>query len=190
MCPTKLPADPEDDVAVTIRIPKALFIMNAPPPATVTQKTVEQHFGITPRAYKAMVRDGMFPVKKIGRAIFSAYDDVKRVVTEGAQLRKRVDLEVSGDAAHPERLPMGPQEVIRYIEAARTPKEEKERREEMSKMIFGLCSKYGEKLDGGSPNPNRNDCLHQQAIELLAASWSAKSVPRPPRVRRSRRRSR
>ncbi len=185
------PTDPNDDnVAVTIRIPKSLFVMVAPPPATVTQKTAEQHFGITPRSYKAMVRDGFFPVKKIGKTIFASYDDVKRVVTEGAVARSKVDKALAHDAAAPEALPMGPEEVTQYIEAARTPKEAKERSDEVWKMFRELHVKYGETLDDGSPNPNHNERMLELVPELRIASRTATSVPRPPRTRRSRKASR
>lgn len=190
MSPTQSKADLDDDVAVTIRIPKSLFISIAPPPATVTQKTVERHFGITPRSYKAMVRDGLFPVKKIGKTIFASYDDVKRVVTEGAVARARVDRAVDHDAADPEALPMGPEEVVRYIDAARTPKEAKERRDSIRQMIHELHVRYDETLQDGSPNPNHNVRMQELASELRIASWTAKSVPQPPRTRRSRKASR
>ena len=187
---TQSKADLDDDVAVTIRIPKSLFVMVAPPPATVTQRTVEQHFGITPRSYKSMVRDGMFPVKKIGKTIFASYEDVKRVVTEGAVARSKVDKALAHDAAAPEALPMGPEEVTRYIEAARTPKEENERRDSIRQMIHELHARYDETLEDGSPNPNHNLRMQKLASELRIASWTATSVPRPTRTRRSRKASR
>jgi len=58
--------DPDQVVAITLRVPRKLFMMVAPPPATVTQRTVMQHFGIPPRAYLDLVRDGTIAVKRIG----------------------------------------------------------------------------------------------------------------------------
>ena len=84
----------EEDVyefPLRLRVPKTAFVVVAPEPATVTQRTVEQHFGIPPRLYKSMVRDGLFPTKRIGRLIFAKYEDVKREVTEGAYARAAVE---------------------------------------------------------------------------------------------------
>ncbi len=76
---------------LTLRVPRDAFVVVAPEPATVTQRTVEQHFGIPPRLYKRMVREGLFPVKRLGHLILAAYADVKRAVTEGATSQARAD---------------------------------------------------------------------------------------------------
>jgi hypothetical protein len=76
--------DDEREIAITLRVPRGAFVIKPPPPATVTQRTVEQHFGLSARRFRAMARDGRFPVKRIGVLLFAVYDDVYRALTEGA----------------------------------------------------------------------------------------------------------
>ncbi len=47
-------------------MPRSAFVIVAPEPASVTQKTVEQQFGIPALAYRRMARDGLFPTNWCG----------------------------------------------------------------------------------------------------------------------------
>ncbi len=104
----------EYEFPLTLRVPKKAFVIVASPPATVTQRTSELHFGIPPRLYREMYRDGLFPAKRLGRLIFAAYDDVKHAVTAGAVARAKVEQAIEAAVVDPEHdAPMS-------IESART----------------------------------------------------------------------
>jgi hypothetical protein len=158
---------------LTLRVPRTAFVVVAPEPATVNQKTAEQHFGIPPRLFKRMVREGLFPVKKIGRLIFAAYDDVKRAVTEGAVARSRVEKAVEAAIAEPEKAaPMSIEAARTYFESARTPRERRERKREIEATAWKLWRTYDEKLADGSPNPKYDKALvdHGTGLLLVLAS--------------------
>ena len=79
----------DEEVAIVIRVPRSALTSVAPVPATVTQHTVEQHFGIPKRAYTRLLKSGLVPFKNIGRLKVASYEDVRRAVTEGALVSRR-----------------------------------------------------------------------------------------------------
>ena len=183
MHPPKPPADHDDEVAVTIRIPKSLFVLTAPPPATVTHKTVEQHFGITPRKFRQMASDGMFPVKKLGREMFAAYEDVRRVVTEGAVARARVQRAVERAASEPVVAgPMSLREAYQYMDSSRDRRELRARKGEVAEMGGELSRRYGKTLPDGTPNTDANEELAALGLRLLLAGQGIRCVLDPDGV--------
>ena len=155
---------------LTLRVPKSAFVVVAPEPATVTQHTAEQHFGIPVRTYKKMVLDGLFPTKRMGRLIFASYDDVRRAVTEGAVAQDRVRKAIESTERHPDDAPMSVEAALSYVASARTPAEKRAREHDIQEIAFELSGKYGEKLDDDSPNPQYDARLSRHAADLLAAS--------------------
>jgi hypothetical protein len=162
-----------------LRVPRSAFTIVAAEPATVTQRTVEQHFGVPPRLYKEMARDGLFPTKKIRRLIFAAYNDVKRVLTEGAVARSRVNEALAEAAAAPEPDPiMTAASAHAYLDSARSPQEQRARKQELEAQASETMSAYGPKLDDGSPNPKHDKRLYEQGMDLfLAALGVGKKAP-------------
>jgi hypothetical protein len=152
---------------LTLKVRKSAFVMVAPPPATVTQRTVEQHFGVTPRMFKQMVRDGMLPAKRIGHMIFVAYDDVRRVVTEGAEARQRVTHDLTRAVEGEEDAPMSIEAAKEYLASARTMSEFRERRKEIERESHELTRKWSPTLDDESPNPAYDERLYDHGIRLL-----------------------
>jgi hypothetical protein len=59
----------------------------APPPATVTQRTCLEHFGITPRDYFRFIAEGAFPITEKGKLRIAEYGAVLRYLTDGAAQR-------------------------------------------------------------------------------------------------------
>jgi hypothetical protein len=172
----------EYEFPLTLRVPRKAFIVVAPPPATVTQRTVEQHFGMPPRAFKRIVRDGLLPSKRVGRLIFVTYDDVRRVVTEGAVARERVEKAVERAVEQPSGEVMPSEgETRRYLCSARTPAELRQRKKEIQARGWELERKYGQKLDNGRRNPNYDKTLYNigsfMSLYGAVARW-----PMPPYV--------
>ena len=172
--------DLDDEIAITIRIPKALFVMHAPPPATVTHKTVEQHFGITARKFRRMASDGMFPVKKVGRELFASYEDVRRVVTEGAVARAKVQRAVERAASQPAVAgPMSLREAYQFMDSSRDPRELRARKREVAQLGGELRRRYGETLPDGTPNTERNEELAALGLHLVLAGQGIRCVLDP-----------
>lgn len=175
--------DLDDEIAITIRIPKALFVMHAAPPATVTHKTVEQHFGITPRKFRRMASEGMFPVKKVGRELFAAYEDVRRVVTEGAVARAKVQRAVERAESEPAVAgPMSLREAYRYMDSSRDKGELRARKREVAEMGGELRRRYGRTLPHDTPNPEFNEELAALGLHLLLAGQGIRCVLDPDGV--------
>ncbi len=142
--------------------------MVAPQPATVTQRTVERHFGVPPRMFKQMVRDGLIPTKRIGKLIFAAYEDVKRVVTEGAVAQTRVEKTLKAAVADPvTQGPMSVDAAQAYLDAAGAPREQRQRRKDIGAKAWELMHAHGKKLDDDSPNPKHNEALYEHGERLL-----------------------
>lgn len=169
------------ELPLKLRIPRSAFVIVAPEPATVTQKTAEQHFGIPARLYKEMVRDGLFPTKRIGRLIFAAYEDVKRAVTEGAVARRRVAEAIQRVVEEPEAEPAMSVDAARaYLDSSRTPVERRERKKDIEAKAWELMQKYGAKVDDDSPNPKHNQALYEQGMDLLLATVGLQKKERSP----------
>lgn len=174
----------EYEFPLTLRVPKKAFVIVAPPPATVTQRTSELHFGIPPRLYREMYRDGLFPAKRLGRLIFAAYEDVKRVVTEGAAARAPVERVVDAAVADPEHdAPMSVESARTYLETARTKKERQDRKKEVQAIATDLMRKYDPTLEDGRPNPNHDKKLSEHAMSLwticITTRWMAEPGAAP-----------
>jgi hypothetical protein len=176
------------ELPLTLRVPRSAFTIIAPPPATVTQRTVEQHFGVPPRLYKEMARDGLFPTKKIGRLIFATYEDIRRVLAEGAVARVRLNKDLAEAAAAPEQDPiMTASAAHAYLESARNAQEQRARKKELEAQASDAMNAYGPKLDDGSPNPKHDKRLYDQGMDLFIAALgilrktpsSSDAVPTP-----------
>jgi len=61
----------------------------APLPATVTQRTCLEHFGITPRDYLRFIAEGAFPASVKGKLRVARYADVEGYLTEGAKVKPK-----------------------------------------------------------------------------------------------------
>lgn len=68
---------------ITVEIPLSAIVAVAPRPATVSQKTCEQHFGITKTVYLEMARAGRFPTTRVGKLRIARYEDVEAALTKG-----------------------------------------------------------------------------------------------------------
>jgi hypothetical protein len=146
------------------------FVLVAPPPATVTQRTVEQHFGVTPRLFKEMVREGLVPSKRIGHTIFVAYEDVRRAVTEGAEARQRVARAIERVVGAPAAAPMAIDAAFEYLGSARTRAERIARKKEITSKAHELMLRYGSTLADGSANPEHDARLDEHGERLLLAT--------------------
>jgi hypothetical protein len=74
-------------VEATIRLPSDAIV--AARPATVTQRTCLEHFGLSKRDYLRLVARGAFPVHAEGMLRIARYGDVERYLTESAAPRRR-----------------------------------------------------------------------------------------------------
>jgi hypothetical protein len=59
----------------------------APPPATVTQRTCLEHFGIARRDFLKFAAEGAFPVSVKGKLRIARYGDVESFLMNGATTR-------------------------------------------------------------------------------------------------------
>jgi hypothetical protein len=62
-------------------------VIVAPPPATVSQRTCLEHFGISKADYLRLVAKGAFPVRDEGQLRIAKYGDVEAYLTTGARAR-------------------------------------------------------------------------------------------------------
>jgi hypothetical protein len=155
------------DCPLKVRVAGGNFTIVAPTPATVTQRTVEQHFGIPPRTYRRMVREGAFPTKKVGRLIFAAYDDVRRAVTSEAQERGHAKSALQASNANGEMEPPPSLRAAReYVDTAPTRREKLRREREIASRAWAIMAEYDEKLDDGSPNPKRHKSWYDHGMNL------------------------
>jgi hypothetical protein len=175
-------ADDQYEFPLTLRVPKTALVLVSPAPATVTQRTAEQHFGIPRRAFLRMVRDGLFPAKRVSQLVFAAYEDVRRAVTEGAVARTTMERAVERTV---EELKIdeltSEDEARRYLTAARTPAELGQRKREVAAKGRELERKYGRKLDNGRRNQSYDKTLYNigsfMSLYAAVARW-----PMPPYV--------
>lgn len=84
-------ADTDDSVSLVFAatVPRSFFTIAAPVPATVTQHSVFDHFGVPPRDYLRLARAGAFPTKRLGRLRAARYDAMLEYLTEGAKAEVR-----------------------------------------------------------------------------------------------------
>lgn len=68
---------------ITVQIPADAIMAVAPRPATVSQRTCEQHFGLCPRLYLQMAKSGRFPSTLVGRLRIAKYEAVEAALTGG-----------------------------------------------------------------------------------------------------------
>jgi hypothetical protein len=153
-----------------LRVPKGAFILVSPPPATVTQRTVEQHFGITPRAFKKLVREGAFAAKRIGQLIVVAYDDVHRALTEGAQVHARAQPVSQQTEGTVRDEGMSVAAARAYLASATTAAEHRARKKEILDISGELSSRFAEKLEDGTPNPEFDKARFNHGIDLAIAT--------------------
>ena len=157
---------------LTLRIPSSAFIVPTPP-ATVTQLTVEQHFGIPPGICRNMIREGLFPARKIGRLFFAAYDDVKLAVTKGA-IGTHSRLATLGSFEEPKAEEVA-EEVVGYLTPSNAVGAKRERRQATADDAWDLIRAYGEKLADGSPNPKHDAALGASNLTYAEASYTQRS---------------
>lgn len=156
---------------LTLRVPRSAFVVVAPEPATVTQKTVQNHFGLPPTMFKQLVRDGLIPAKRVGRLIFASYDDVRRVLTEGAAAKARFESKLkSATSSSAKERPMSIDSAQAYLHSARTRREKRDREKEIAAKAWELMGAYGSKLDDNSPNPKHDEALFEHGERLLLLS--------------------
>lgn len=175
----------DEEIEIPIRVPRALFVQVAAPPATVTQRTAEQHFGIPRRMFLDMVRAGRFPAKRIGKLLFASYKDVRRVVTEGAeaQVRGREALSRKETA---DDLDAAVAEALRYIEAAATTRETRARKREVAGRGWQLVAAHEEVGPDGTRNPGWDQRLYDHGLELVLASAGVRTGSRTEHVAQPR----
>jgi hypothetical protein len=98
-------------VVEEVLVPATIF---AAPPATVTQRTCLEHFGIAPSDYLRLAGVA-FPVKAEGKLRVARYADVERYLTEGATLRpKRV--RAAAPPAEPKKR--GPLDAVEAMDSS------------------------------------------------------------------------
>jgi len=81
----------------------------APLPATVTQRTCLEHFGIAPADFLRFAADGAFAVTERGKLRVARYADVEAYLTEGARVRAK---RVSHARKEPEPPPVDPVDAL------------------------------------------------------------------------------
>ena len=133
--------DTDDEFEVTLRVPQSAFVLQAPPPATVNQRTCFDHFGIPPKVYIRWSREGLFPTKLVKQLRFAKYEDVLRCVTEGASAERRFRRKVVEPKDKPD--PDLYDECVAYVGASRSPRERRERNKEVRAKGMELQYQYG-----------------------------------------------
>jgi hypothetical protein len=165
-----------DDNVVTVRVPRDTFVLMTPRPSTVTKDTVVAHFGMTPSMFMRLARDGVFPTKRIGRTVFAAYDDVKRVLVADAATREQFLRSFKTVDETPNELSL--KAAIAYLDGARTRDERRKRSAEVSSKAWVIVRRYNEKLADGSPNPDYDKERLGRGLDLVLASSGLRPSPR------------
>lgn len=98
-------SDEEEDF-VTVRLPRSAFVSNAPRPATVTQRSCMEHFGISKRDFLRMA-GRRFPVSKIGHLRIARYSDVEAALMHDATMKKRKTQIAAMSIEDQERIALG-----------------------------------------------------------------------------------
>ena len=125
-----------------------------------------------------MVTDGLFAAKRIGRLVFSRYEDVKRALTEGATARTK--LEKASSPRTVKEAPIRSLEAARlYLEMARSPRERRERKTEIEEKAWELIQTYGEKLSDDSSNPRHDKMLYDHGMDLVLVAATARYMTSP-----------
>lgn len=166
----------DDEITIVLRVPKSAFTTIAPVPATVTQHTVEQHFGIPKRAYVRMIKDGLFPFKKMGRLKIAMYEDVRRVATEGAAAKTCIAHVARRMSTLTRPDPQLHAECERYLESARSRRELRERKTEVLNLGGDISFEHRPTLDDGEPNPNADKALFDFGMSLCTLSYVTERV--------------
>jgi hypothetical protein len=140
-------------------------ILVAAPPATVTQRTVEQHFGITPRLFKQMVREGLLRSTRIGQLLVVAYEEVRRVLTAGAGERAKVQ-----QVSERGQGRLSPAVARADLSAASPPGARRARKTELEMLAGELHSRHGPPFGDGSRNSDHDKQLldHADGLTLTA----------------------
>lgn len=176
-------ADEPVSLTFTTTLPKSVFTVAAPLPATVTQHSVFEHFGVPATDYMRMARAGAFPTKRLGRLRVASYDALLRYLTEGAKAEVRFK-EAAATAPDepgtpkPVPNPHAREEAVNWLASSRTYADYRARSDEIARRGWDLQDRYGPKLwDGehdqtGRPNPNYDKALYEQGLDLWTASSS------------------
>lgn len=170
-------------VTFTTTVPRSLFTVAAPLPATVTQHSVFEHFGVPPKDYMRLARTGAFPTKRLGRLRVASYATLLEYLTEGAKAEVRFKETVaSAPQQHGDPKPLpdprAREEAIRWLSLSRTHADYRARSEQIASKGWDLQNRFGPKLwDGehdetGRPNPDYDKALYEQGLELWTASSS------------------
>ena len=127
----------------TTMVPKSVFTVAAPLPATVTQHSVFEHFGVPAKDYMRMARAGAFPTKRLGRLRVANYATFLEYLTEGAKAEVRfkeavaVALEKSG-TSKPSPNPRAREEAVNWLASSRTYADYRARSEEIARRGWDL----------------------------------------------------
>lgn len=154
-------------------------ILVAAPPATVTQRTVEQHFGITPRLFKQMVREGLLRSTRIGQLIVVAYEEVRRVLTEGAGAGAKVQY-----VSEPRQGRVSPAVASGYVSAGSTPSGRRTRTSAIEELAGEPRRRHGPTFGEGSrsSDPDKRLLEHADGMTITAAGMVRASSSLPPGV--------
>lgn len=176
--------DPDESVPLVLatNVPKSLFTIAAPLPATVSQHTALEHFGIPPKDYMRMARAGAFPTKRLGRLRIASYGTLLEYLTEGAkaEVRFKEAVAVAPEAAKPSPNPHARDEAINWLASSRTYADHRARSVEIARQGWDLDQRFGPKIwDGesdqtGRPNPQYDKALHEQGLDLVIAVSSVR----------------
>ena len=173
-------ADDPVSLTFTTTVPKSLFTVAAPLPATVTQHSVFEHFGVSSRDYMRMARSGAFPTKRLGRLRVASYGALLEYLTEGAKAEVRFK-EAVGAAPAASRASPDPRaqaEAVNWLASSRTYADYRARSAEIARQGWDLQNRFGPKLwDGehdqtGRPNPDYDKALYEQGLDLWTAASS------------------
>jgi hypothetical protein len=118
--------------------------------------------------------------KRIGQLIVVSYDDLKRVLTEGVEVRTQIEAAVRDEPARrPEVAPMSIEAAHAYLQAARSPTERRSRKNEIEQLAAALNERHSKKLRDGSTNPrfDPQQLEHASALLLTAAGGVATRGP-------------
>lgn len=66
---------------VTVQLPRSALVVQAPEPVSVSQRTVQEVFGLTPRAYLGLCKRDAFPVTRVGRLRVAMCSDLRAYLT-------------------------------------------------------------------------------------------------------------
>jgi hypothetical protein len=88
---------PESPDTIMLAVPRSALTVVAPPPERVSQATSLEVFGLPPKRFAALVKNGSFPAAREGRLWVARTEDVRAYLDSKARLHGPVRKASPGD---------------------------------------------------------------------------------------------